>query len=79
MPLSVPNPTGGSGGWKDRKYLPEGTPEAYGGYYTKDDIRAIVAYAASKHINVLPEIEFPGHSEDTSVCLSGVKLFRSAL
>lgn len=49
---------------KDRKYLPEGTPEAYGGYYTKDDIRAIVAYAASKHINVLPEIEFPGHSEE---------------
>ena len=42
---------------KDRKYLPEGTPGAYGGYYTKDDIRAIVAYAASKHINVLPEIE----------------------
>lgn len=49
---------------KDRQYLPEGTPGAYGGYYTKDDIRAIVAYAASKHINVIPEIEFPGHSEE---------------
>ncbi|MEG1748801.1 MAG: family 20 glycosylhydrolase [Tannerellaceae bacterium] len=48
----------------DRKYLPEGTPGAYGGYYTKDDIREIVAYATSKHINVLPEIEFPGHSDE---------------
>lgn len=49
---------------KDRKYLPEGTPGAYGGYFTKDEIRAIVDYATSKHINILPEIEFPGHSDE---------------
>ena len=49
---------------KERKFLPEGTGGAYGGYYTKDDIREIVAYAAQKHINILPEIEFPGHSEE---------------
>lgn len=49
---------------KDRKYLPEGTPGAYGGYFTKEDIREIVAYAASKYINVIPEIEFPGHSDE---------------
>lgn len=49
---------------RDRKYLPEGTPGAYGGYYTKDDIREIVEYAESKHINIIPEIEFPGHSEE---------------
>ncbi len=48
----------------DRKYLPEGTPGAYGGYYTKEDIREIVYYAASKCIDVIPEIEFPGHSEE---------------
>lgn len=48
----------------DRKYLPEGTPNAYGGYFTKDDIREIVAYAASKHITIVPEIEFPGHSDE---------------
>lgn len=35
----------------------------YGGYYTKEDIREIVAYAASKYIEVIPEIEMPGHSE----------------
>ena len=49
---------------RDRKYLPEGTPGAYGGYYTKEDIREIVKHAASKHINIRPEIEFPGHSEE---------------
>ena len=35
-----------------------------GGYYTKEDIREIVKHAASKHINIIPEIEFPGHSEE---------------
>ena len=49
---------------RDRKYLPEGTPGAYGGYYTKEDIREIVKHAAFKHINIIPEIEFPGHSEE---------------
>ena len=49
---------------KDRKYLPEGTEGAYGGYYTKADIREIVAFAAERHIDVVPEIEFPGHSEE---------------
>ncbi len=34
----------------------------YGGFYTQDDIREIVAYAQSKHIDVIPEIELPGHS-----------------
>ena len=47
----------------DRRYLPEGTPGAYGGYYTKDDIREIVAYASERHITVIPEIEFPAHSD----------------
>jgi hexosaminidase len=32
------------------------------GFYTQDQIRAIVAYAAERHILVVPEIEFPGHS-----------------
>lgn len=49
---------------KDRKYLPKGTEGAYGGYYTKADIREIVAFAAERHIDVVPEIEFPGHSEE---------------
>jgi hexosaminidase len=34
----------------------------YGGYYTQRDIREVVAYAAGRHITVVPEIEMPGHS-----------------
>ena len=34
----------------------------YGGFYTQDQIREIVQYAAQRHITVVPEIEMPGHS-----------------
>ena len=43
-------------------YVEEGTPGAYGGYLSKDELREIVAYAAARHIEVIPEIELPGHS-----------------
>ena len=35
----------------------------YGGYYTKEDIKEIVTYATKKHIEIIPEIELPGHSQ----------------
>ncbi|MBJ6366914.1 beta-N-acetylhexosaminidase [Snuella sedimenti] len=34
----------------------------YGGYYTQEDVKEIVAYATEKHVTVIPEIELPGHS-----------------
>lgn len=34
----------------------------YGGFFTQDDIREIVAYAQQRHITIVPEIEMPGHS-----------------
>ena len=37
-------------------------PGRYGGYYTKQDVRDVVAYAAERHITVVPEIEMPGHA-----------------
>ena len=40
-------------------YGPDGR---YGGFYTQQDIREVVAYAAARHITVVPEIEMPGHS-----------------
>lgn len=48
----------------DKRYVPEGTPGAYGGYYTKEEIRRIVAYAAERFIEVIPEVEFPAHSDE---------------
>lgn len=33
----------------------------YGGYYTQDEVREIVSYAAARHIEVIPEIDMPGH------------------
>ncbi len=35
----------------------------YGGFYTQDDMRQIVAYAAARHVTVIPEIEMPGHCQ----------------
>ncbi len=47
-----------------RQYLPEGNANAYGGYYTQEQAKAVVAYAARRGITVIPEIEMPGHSEE---------------
>ena len=59
-----PQPT-----WKEwwagnRHYAEEGQEAAFGGYYTKDELRDLVEYAHSKHIEVIPEIEMPSHSEE---------------
>ena len=35
----------------------------HGGFYTKDDIRRILAHAATRHVRVVPEVEVPGHSQ----------------
>ena len=40
----------------------KGDGEIYGGFYTQDEVRDIVAYAAERQITVVPEIEMPGHS-----------------
>lgn len=38
------------------------TDGQYGGFFTQEDVREIIAYAASRFITVVPEIEMPGHS-----------------
>jgi len=43
-----------------RPFIYDGTP--YGGYYTQDEAREIVRYAAERYITVIPEIEMPGHA-----------------
>ena len=37
-------------------------PKTYGGYYTQDDIRQLVKYASDRFVNILPEVDVPGHS-----------------
>ncbi|EGN57232.1 hypothetical protein PRBRB14_24090 [Hallella multisaccharivorax DSM 17128] len=46
------------GTYKSKIY--DGKP--YGGFYTQDEIRSIVKYAADRFITIIPEIEMPGHS-----------------
>jgi len=41
-------------------YIGDGIP--HGGFYTQDEIREVVAYAAKRHITIVPEIEMPGHA-----------------
>jgi hexosaminidase len=35
----------------------------YGGYYTQDQIKQVVAYAAARHITIVPELDMPGHAQ----------------
>jgi hexosaminidase len=56
------------GSWRARtKFGHRASPlweeKPHGGHYTQDDIREIVAYAAERHITVVPEIDVPGHSQ----------------
>lgn len=55
--------------WKEwwnngRQYVERGSPNASGGFYTQEEARELVAYAALRGIRVIPEIEMPGHSEE---------------
>ena len=55
------------GGWRGTECKLPNTQRGekfarYGGFYTQEQIRDIVAYAAARHINILPEIDMPGHS-----------------
>jgi len=43
-----------------------------GGFLSQEDVREIVAYAAARHITVVPEIEMPGHSRETVYAIPGV-------
>lgn len=55
-PLTGGSPTG-AGGYRDGL-----DSVSRGGYYTQDQIREIIKYAADRYITIIPEIEMPGHS-----------------
>lgn len=52
--------------WREQgqRYARKEDKGAAGGYYTQQDLKDIVAYAAARHITVIPEIEMPGHSAE---------------
>ena len=55
------------GAWRDSTLVGHYTSERYdgeryGGYYTQEEVREVVAYAQKKHVTVIPEIELPGHA-----------------
>ena len=53
------------GGWRNGTTLGHNSPVndgiRYGGYFTQDQIRDIVRYAADRYITIIPEIDMPGH------------------
>lgn len=52
--------------WNDgkRHYATADSASAYGGFYTQDELRSLVHYAAERGITIVPEIEMPAHSEE---------------
>lgn len=50
--------------WREVTPPKPGEKATYGGFYTQDDIREIVKYAAERQVMVVPEIEMPGHSSE---------------
>ncbi len=50
--------------WSQRQQQQPGEVATYGGYYTQEDVREVVAYAADQFVTVVPEIEMPAHSVD---------------
>jgi hexosaminidase len=52
------------GSWRIPATVPgTAAPKPYGGYYTQDQVRSIVAFAATRHVQIIPEIDMPGHAQ----------------
>lgn len=67
------------GAWRDQTLIGHGSETPwkydgvrYGGYYTQEDVRDVVEYASRLNINVLPEIEMPGHAVAALISYPGL-------
>lgn len=68
--------------WKEwwngeRRYVDSTTDEGFGGYYTKQQLRDLVAYAEARYITIIPEIEMPGHSDEVTAAYPELKCSHS--
>ncbi len=50
--------------WREVTPPEPGEEATYGGFYTQEEIRDVIAYAAQRQITVIPEIEMPGHTSE---------------
>lgn len=55
------------GQWWQREPQQPDEEATYGGYYTQEDIKDVLAYAKQRYVRVIPEIDVPGHSLATLV------------
>jgi hexosaminidase len=52
------------GAWRIPASVPgSSSQKPYGGYYTQQQVRSIVAFAATRHVQIIPEIDMPGHAQ----------------
>jgi hexosaminidase len=56
-----------------------GRPRLYGGFYTRQDVRRIVAHAALRNVTIVPEIDLPGHSTAALVAYPALAALPQAL
>ncbi len=58
--------------WNQRALQKPGETATYGGFYTQDDIREIVQYAAQRYVSIIPEIEMPAHCVEVLAAYPGL-------
>lgn len=51
--------------WFGRPKQKQGEKATYGGFYTQNDVKEIIAYAKERYIEIIPEIDMPGHAQAT--------------
>jgi hexosaminidase len=59
---------------KKTRLIADGKP--YGGFYTQEEVKEIVAFAQKRHITVIPEIEMPGHARAALADVSAIRMYR---
>ena len=64
------------GAWRDSRVLGWGDTKPdgirYGGFYTQEDIKEVVAYARKRFVEIVPEVDIPGHSQAAVASYPGI-------